>query len=144
MRTVLIVAASLLTVGAAWAQSPASAPTRPESPAEQGQGVPRQTDIARADHPGRVVFERQCAPCHGAGPGVNGAAMLPGTAALAARYEGTRPAELELRDDLSAAALRLFVRRGIGEMPPFRKAELTDAEIDGMADYIAATSKMNR
>jgi mono/diheme cytochrome c family protein len=67
--------------------------------------------------------------------------MLPGTAALEARYKGVVPAALELRDDLDADALRIFVRRGIGAMPAFRKSELTDTDIDAIAGYIAATAR---
>lgn len=102
---------------------------------------PAAPAIVKVDLPGRVTFDRQCAPCHGAGPGDDGAPMLPGTAALAARYQGALPGALELRDDLDAEALRLFVRNGVGAMPSFRKAELSDADIDAIADYLAATAK---
>ena len=67
--------------------------------------------------------------------------MLPGPAALAARYQGALPGALELRDDLDAEALRLFVRHGIGAMPSFRKAELSDADIEAIAAYLAATAR---
>ncbi|MEN7538300.1 c-type cytochrome [Aurantiacibacter flavus] len=100
-------------------------------------------DIVRPDMPGRQVFERQCAPCHGTGPGADGAPMLPGTAALAAKYDGAKPGALELRSDLPAPVLRLFVRRGVSEMPPFRKSEITDAQIDEVAAYLAATAAAN-
>ena len=100
-------------------------------------------DIVRPDMPGRQVFEHQCAPCHGTGPGADGSPMLPGTAALAAKYDGARPAALELRGDLPAPVLRLFVRRGVGVMPPFRKSELTDGQIDELAAYLAATAAAN-
>lgn len=99
--------------------------------------------IKRADLPGKVVFEHKCAPCHGTGPGDDGSPHLPGTAALAARYKDSKPAELELRSDLNAAALGYFVRNGIGAMPGFRPSELTDAEIDELARFIAATSELN-
>mgnify|MGYP000271255888 FL=1 len=86
---------------------------------------------------GRQVFERQCAPCHGRGPGDDRSEMLPGTAALAHKYEGRLPAALEDRTDLSAPVLTLFVRRGSGAMPFFRKAELSDADIEAIAAYLA-------
>jgi len=98
-------------------------------------------DILRADLPGRVIFERQCAPCHGTGRGDDNSPQLPGTAALAARYAGAKPGELELRTDLNADVLRFFVRRGIGPMPAFRQAELSDADIDAIAAYIASTAR---
>jgi mono/diheme cytochrome c family protein len=122
-------AVALLASAAAVAQNAAPAPIR---------------QIDRADVPGRVLFERQCAPCHGTGPGADGAAMLPGTAMLAAKYQGQRPAPLELRADLPAPVLRVFVRRGSGAMPAFRPSELTNAQIDQIADYIAATARLNR
>ncbi|MXO87316.1 c-type cytochrome [Altererythrobacter aestuarii] len=93
--------------------------------------------------PGRVIFARQCAPCHGTAPGDDGSPMLPGTAALTAKYEGRLPGLLELRSDLSAPVLNLFVRRGSGAMPMFRKAELSDADLAAIADYLAATAREN-
>jgi mono/diheme cytochrome c family protein len=97
----------------------------------------------KADHPGRTAFEHHCAPCHAAGPGDDGAAMLPGTATLARRYEGRLPGALELRTDINVDTLHYFVRNGAGAMPPFRKAELTDTQIDQIAGYLEATAKAN-
>lgn len=97
----------------------------------------------KADHPGRTAFERQCAPCHAAGPGDDGARMLPGTATLAARYQGRLPGALELRTDLGPEALLYFVRNGTGGMPSFRKSELSDADIAAIAGYLKATAEAN-
>jgi mono/diheme cytochrome c family protein len=44
---------------------------------------------AEAEHTGRQVFDKWCAPCHAAGPD------HPGTTALAALYKGAKPAALE-------------------------------------------------
>lgn len=101
-------------------------------------------EIERADLPGRQVFEHQCAPCHGTGPGDDGSPTLPGTAALDAKYEGRLPGQLELRSDLSAPVLSLFVRRGSGAMPMFRKGELTDEQIAQIAEYLSATAALNQ
>ena len=100
--------------------------------------------VVQADGPGRALFARWCAPCHGTGPGDDGDAQLPGTAALARRYQGSKPAELELRTDLPAPVMQLFVRRGIGAMPAFRPTELSDAQIAAIADYLAATARASR
>ncbi len=97
--------------------------------------------VVKADRPGRAIFEHNCAPCHGAGPGDDGTPMLPGTMALQRRYQGEVPAALELRDDLDGDTLRLFVRNGIGAMPMFRKSELSDADVDAVADYLKATAE---
>lgn len=127
-RIALVMALALLGVGAAAAQDTAA---------------PRR-EIVRADLPGRAIFAHSCAPCHGTGPGDDGSPMLPGTAALAAKYGGTRPAALELREDLSGPVLRLFVRRGVGAMPAFRPAELTEAQIEAIAVYLRATAAANQ
>jgi mono/diheme cytochrome c family protein len=109
--------------------------------AAQDSVPPRE--IIRADHPGQQLFARNCAPCHGTGPGDDGSPMLPGTAALTAKYGGQRPGALELRSDLPAPVLALFVRRGVGAMPGFRPGELSDADIAAIASYLAATAEAN-
>jgi mono/diheme cytochrome c family protein len=93
---------------------------------------------------GKAKFEASCAPCHAAGPGDDGRAMLPGTEALTLKYRGTIPAVLEQRTDLTAPTIKAFVRTGTFSMPPFRKTELTDAEIVDIAAYLAETSKRAR
>lgn len=90
---------------------------------------------------GKAKFEHSCEPCHGDGPGDDGRAMLPGTDALRLKYKGTIPPLLEHRTDLTAPVIKAFVRNGTFSMPPFRKTELTDAEIDDIAAYLAESSK---
>jgi mono/diheme cytochrome c family protein len=80
---------------------------------------------------GKAVFDHWCAPCHGDGPG------RPGTAALQALYKGTKPALLEQRTDLVPQLTKTFVRNGVSVMPFFRKTEITDAELDALAAYLA-------
>jgi (+)-pinoresinol hydroxylase len=80
---------------------------------------------------GKQVYEYWCATCHGPGRG------KPGTVALAAKYKGTRPALLEERTDLTPQAIRFFVRNGISIMPTFRKTEVSDADLEAMAAYLA-------
>lgn len=91
-----------------------------------------ESDLAR----GARVFTRVCAPCHGEGPGTDGAAQLPGTAALGARYQGRVPAALERRDDLSFEFLREVVRHGVGAMPMFRATEVSDRDLEAIARYL--------
>jgi mono/diheme cytochrome c family protein len=93
------------------------------------------TDASTIDT-GKAVFQRVCAPCHGAGPGLDGAKLLPGAAAIAAKYKGTVPPLLEQRGDLTADYLKYFVRHGSGAMPMFRQTEITDAEIAAVAAYL--------
>jgi mono/diheme cytochrome c family protein len=80
---------------------------------------------------GKAVFEKWCAPCHGDGPG------RPGTAALQALYKGVKPALLEQRTDLVPELTKSFVRNGVSVMPFFRKTEISDAELDALAAYLA-------
>ena len=103
-------------------------------------GPLRAADDAATLARGKLVFTRTCAPCHGADRGDFGRAMLPGTDALRIKYQGKLPALLELRTDLAPAVIRTFVRRGTWSMPPMRKTEISDAEIDAVGAYIAATA----
>ncbi|HZF30270.1 MAG TPA: cytochrome c [Gammaproteobacteria bacterium] len=100
----------------------------------------QQTAVQRGD----AKFQHSCTPCHGAGVGDDGRAMLPGTDALRIKYRDAKPpvpALLEQRTDLTAPAIRAFVRNGSFSMPPFRPTELTDAEISDIAAYIADKAK---
>lgn len=89
---------------------------------------------------GRAIFLRKCAPCHGTGPGIDGSEQLPGTAALARKYKGELPAALEQRDDLTVEILRYFIRHGVGAMPMFRKTDISDEEIELLADYLGRSA----
>lgn len=94
---------------------------------------------------GQAKYDHSCAPCHGKGPGDDGRDMLPGTYALSLKYQGTPiPPALEDRSDLSSALISTFVRMGTFSMPPFRKTELSDAEIDDIAAYLAETAAANQ
>jgi mono/diheme cytochrome c family protein len=90
---------------------------------------------------GKAKFEHTCAPCHADGPGDDGRAMLPGTDALRIKYKGELPALIERRTDLDFKAIETFVRRGTWSMPPFRKTEVTDADLEDIAAYIASSAK---
>ena len=89
---------------------------------------------------GKATFDHTCAPCHGAGVGDDGRAMLPGTDALRIKYRGSLPALLEQRTDLNADAIRTFLRRGTWSMPPFRPTEVTEGDIQDIAAYLKQSS----
>jgi (+)-pinoresinol hydroxylase len=80
---------------------------------------------------GEAVYAHWCAPCHAAGGG------HPGTESLQLKYAGQRPAVLLDRTDLSPAMVVTFVRQGVLLMAPFRKTEITDAELQLLAAYVA-------
>lgn len=84
---------------------------------------------------GQRVYEHWCAPCHAPGPG------HPGTQSLQVKYGGKLPAVLLERTDLSAQTVATFVRQGILLMAPFRKTEISDAELTALAAYVASKHK---
>jgi len=90
----------------------------------------RAQDSAAAER-GRQVYEHWCTPCHAPGPG------HPGTQSLEVKYSGDIPAVLEEREDLTPEFVRTMVREGILLMAPFRKTEVTDAELDDITAYLA-------
>jgi mono/diheme cytochrome c family protein len=84
------------------------------------------TDMGR----GQAVYNHWCTPCHAAGPG------HPGTQSLEIKYNGSLPAVLEQRTDLTPEFVKTMVRKGILLMAPFRKTEITDTELDDLAAYL--------
>ena len=82
-----------------------------------------------------MVYERWCAPCHAPGPG------HPGTQSLQQKYGGKTSAVLLERTDLAPEAVKMFVRQGVLMMAPFRKTEITDAELNALAAYVAKNHK---
>ncbi len=78
---------------------------------------------------GRAAYQYWCATCHAAG--------MPGSTALAAKYkDGSRPAVLRERADLTPQLLRFVVRNGASVMPFFRKTEVSDADLEAIATYL--------
>ena len=84
---------------------------------------------------GKAVYEYWCAPCHAPGPG------HPGTESLQLKYAGKLPAVLLERTDLAPQAVAAFVRQGVLLMAPFRKTEITDAQLAALTGYVAAHYK---
>ena len=79
---------------------------------------------------GYTEFARACAVCHGDGP------AKPGTRALHTKYRDKEPALLAERTDLAPDYIKHVVRHGVSVMPPFRKTELSDAELDELVAYL--------
>lgn len=96
------------------------------------------TPLASKPARGEQVFTYWCAPCHSAGPG------MPGTQALQAKYGGKLPALLLQRSDLTPTLVAYIVRNGISVMPPFRKTEIGDADLEALTAYIVATAQAKR
>lgn len=80
---------------------------------------------------GEQVFDTWCTACH------DDTRRTPGTAALAAKYQGALPALLEDRTDLTPEIVALWVRNGITIMPFFRKTEISDAQLADLGAYLS-------
>jgi (+)-pinoresinol hydroxylase len=93
---------------------------------------------------GKTVFDKWCAPCHGAVAPKNvmfGTGALAGTSALAVKYKGKLPAVLEQRTDLKPALIKSVVRHGLYGMPITRKTEVSDAELEDVVAYLTRNRK---
>ncbi len=91
-------------------------------------GVGSVPAAPRENHDPASFYAARCAYCHGA----NGW----GTRKLAQRVP---PGEAELlkRKVLPAAYVQYVVRNGVGSMPQFTPTELTDPELQALAQWLA-------
>ena len=87
------------------------------------------SDEAKVKKPdGAENYALMCAGCHAPGPGHPGTMLLE-------QLERPVPSLIG-RKDLELDYLRMIVRQGLIEMPPFRPTELSDAEIDEIYAHI--------
>lgn len=103
-------------------------------------GRPKATSSGKPVTPavlqqGKAVYGQWCLGCHAPLPGMG---MFPpaGTYRLQQRYKGRVPAVLEDRVDLTPAFIRAVVREGVSIMPPTRKTEVTDQDLDAVIAYL--------
>lgn len=82
---------------------------------------------------GKALFELHCSACHDPGPD------HPGTMRLQQRV-GAEQAALLHRERLPAEYIKLVVREGFKLMPPFRPTEITDSQLEELADYISGAA----
>jgi mono/diheme cytochrome c family protein len=88
---------------------------------------------------GRAAYQYWCATCHAAGQWEG--RQLPGTISLQLKYNGSRPAALEERTDLTPEYVSYVIRHGSGGMPFFRKTEISDRDMGDIAAYLARNTK---
>jgi mono/diheme cytochrome c family protein len=119
------VLAVLAYIPLGWTADPA--PARPAQPISWTWSTIK-TDPGQPH--GLAEFQRACTVCHGDGP------AKPGTRALHTKYQGKEPALLADRTDLAPDYIRFIVRHGVTVMPPFRKTELSDADLDNVVAYL--------
>lgn len=89
--------------------------------------------VGAAESDGKAVYEKWCHDCHTEGQA--------GTSALQKRYSGAVPAVLRERTDLQPALIKMLVRSGGLAMPNFRKTEISDAELEALANFLSAGNK---
>jgi mono/diheme cytochrome c family protein len=96
-----------------------------------GTSAVAAADLAK----GKALYDLWCHDCHAP---LTGMAMFPpaGSYRLQERYQGTKPAALTERTDLDPDLVRAVVRQGLTIMPPTRKTEVTDAELDAIIAYL--------
>lgn len=80
---------------------------------------------------GQALFRRHCGPCHLQGG--TGTFML-------GRRLGAENALLEKRTNLADTYIRTVVRSGIQSMPRLSRAELPDADLARIAQYLTGTT----
>ena len=78
---------------------------------------------------GEKVFQQWCIHCHGEDN------SGPGTLRLA-WDKGEDKSLLTERADLGREYIRFVVRRGLDEMPSFRITEISEAELNALADFL--------
>lgn len=78
---------------------------------------------------GQDVYEKWCVPCHSEDP------QAPGTQKLGRTY-GPEQAVLAERSNLPGEYVASIVRSGLGSMPPFRRTEITDTELEWLTEYL--------
>lgn len=78
---------------------------------------------------GEKVYQQWCIHCHGednSGPGT-----------LRLTWDkGKDKSLLTERDDLDRAYVQTIVRHGLDEMPSFRITEISEAELNALADFL--------
>ena len=127
-KLAMILVAAALAGGAAFAQGQQT----DAAPAQPPPGPPPMPKpVTLVDRPsatgGEALYVEFCAMCHapnGMGHGLLGRRM--------------DTPDLEKRDNLPAQYVVLAARQGIGNMPAIPRGEVSDAELQAIADYLAA------
>jgi len=81
-----------------------------------------------AEPDGKALFQRRCAMCHDA--------VGMGTGLLSRRMK-PEVAQLEKRDDLSAAYVEKAARIGLLNMPPITRGDVGDTDLHAIALYLS-------
>jgi mono/diheme cytochrome c family protein len=127
------VKSALLTVMSLLAGLPALAGAPPAMPLYQMRTPAPEGDRLSAGKDGAALFSNRCGACHLAGG--MGTNLL--TKERVAAGEPPQSGLLANRQDLAPAYIRVVVRRGKLAMPRLTRVDVTDAELDAIARYLA-------
>jgi mono/diheme cytochrome c family protein len=127
------VKSALLTVMYLLAGLPALAGAPPAMPLYQMRAPAPEGDRLSAGKDGAALFSNRCGACHLAGG--MGTNLL--TKERVAAGEPPQSGLLANRQDLAPAYIRVVVRRGKLAMPRLTRVDVTDAELDAIARYLA-------
>jgi mono/diheme cytochrome c family protein len=113
--------------------APVPAPAAPAAPAAAPAappGLPRPVTMAQRPDAtgGEALYVEYCMMCHG--PGGMGTGLL--------QRAGRPESLLEMRSGLPAAFYIAAARNGIGNMPAIPRGEVSDEQLQAIADYLAA------
>ena len=121
---------ALVAVGIA-SSTPALAQEPPFPIAAWSRTTASAEDAGSPKERGAAVFNNWCSACHSRGP-----QNAPGTASLQNKYQGSVPAALQDRRDLTPDLVKFFVRNGVAMMAPLRKTEVSDVDLGALAAYL--------
>ncbi len=131
MMRIVFLSAAMLLLSACEVKDTAEGQGGPQQGPGAGGPPPMPQPVTLADRPeaagGEKLFVEHCIMCHGA--------VGMGTGLLARRVQ---VAQLEDRGDLQADYVIQAVRMGIGNMPAIPRGEITDGELEQIAQYLAA------
>ena len=124
-----LVPVALALVLAACSQAGGAGSEAGEAPAGGPPPAPKPVTLSmRTDATGgEALYVEKCAMCHvpnGMGHGLLGRRL-------------DQP-DLELREELTADYVIQAARVGIGNMPPIPRGEVSDADLQAIAEYLAA------
>lgn len=109
----------------------------PVFPPYQYRTAQQAGDRLAAGRDAKAAFEHACGYCHL--PGGMGSNLL--TKQMLMMKRPPSDGVLTNRKDLSAAYVKAVVRNGKGAMPPQTRVDLTDAELNVVAAYLAKGRK---
>lgn len=128
----LAIGTSLAVLLTACGDEPATeggADTETAASAYKPTSVPPSERVDVSYETGEALFNHYCFHCHTAGDG------KPGTTMLAIKH-GAEKSIIKGRQDLPAEYIKTVVRNGLLEMPPFRFTEISDEQLDLVAEYV--------